>query len=317
MFSAIGMCVLAAQLAVATPATPVTAVAAQRGLTASVEAESSRSLTLINSERAQEGLSPLKWNERLAKTAQRHADLLARNRQLSHQFTGEAPLQQRLAGVGLRFGKAGENVAVNLDAQSAHLAFMHSSGHRANILNPDFNEVGVAAVSDGDLLYFVEDFVQQRAIISNTDAARALVGRFEEIARHASLPHLLHVQDTRVQDWACAVAKDPSNAARGSSVFGARFALAYSAAEPDELPGNIEWLKNLQPGDRYTIGVCFSRSSQYSTGRYFTTIAFFDGAPYSASDQRISTTDPPLTNVRFPLQGRRRAKSDLDVEALQ
>ncbi len=272
---------------------------------ASVEMNSSqRTLTLINNERAQEGLSPLKWNEHLAEASQRHAQLLARNRQLSHRFPDEAPLQQRLADVGLRFERAGENVAVNYNAEGAHLAFMHSPGHRANILNTSYDEVGVAVVNDGDLLYVVEDFTQQRTISSSADAVRGLAKRFEDLGKAADVPHLEQVQDARVQDWACAVAQDPSTAAQAAAPLGAKFVLAFSAAEADAFPGEIGWLRRAQAGDRYALGVCFSRTPRYPAGRYFVTIALFaPDKPLPVGEQSAALADSSLADMLPSLDG--------------
>lgn len=192
MVLAIGLCVLAAQVAAATPGTaPATAAAVKKAMLARVEVKSSQqTLTLLNHERVQEGLPPLRWNEQLAEAAHHHAELLARKQQLSHRFPGEAPLQQRLENVGVRFLRAGENVAVNYNAEGAHLAFMHSPDHRANILNSSYDQVGVAVINEGDLQYFVEDFAQQQTTISTADAAWILAQRFDDMARRADLPDL-------------------------------------------------------------------------------------------------------------------------------
>jgi len=60
-------------------------------------------LDLVNREREKEGLSRLEWNDQLAQAALAHSRLLAENRDLSHQFPGEAPLQERVGATTLRF----------------------------------------------------------------------------------------------------------------------------------------------------------------------------------------------------------------------
>lgn len=301
MVSAIGLCILAAQLAVATPATPATAAAVERAVVASVEVKSSQqTLTLINNERAQEGLPSLKWNEQLTEAARRHAELLARNQQLSHRFPNEAPLQTRLENVGVRFLRAGENVAVNYNAPGAHVAFMHSPSHRANILNSNYDEVGVAVVNDGDLLYFVEDFAQQeqqRTTVSTAGTARILAQRFEDMTKRTNLGQLEQVQDARVQDWACAVAQDPSTAAQGASLLGAKYALVFSSAKPDDFPETASWLKAVGSGDHYAIGVCFSDSPRYPNGRYFVSLALFAAGSQTATDRPALSGDSPVASI--------------------
>jgi uncharacterized protein YkwD len=298
MLSAIELCILAAQLAVATPVhTPVAATApALRGAPiATAEADPSRqTLGLINGARAQQGLPALDWNDQVAEAAQRHAELLVRNRRLSHQFADEAPLQKRLTGAGLRLGKVGENVAVNYDAKGAHAAFLHSPDHRANILNGEFDQVGVAVVRDGDLLYFVEDFAHRRAIQSNSDAARVLANRFAEIRKQAHAKALREVYDTRVQDWACAVAQD-LRAATPGALPGARFVLAFSEAEGDRLPAEVSHLADVESVDRYAVGVCYSRTSRYPAGRYFVTMVLF--APDAPWEQGSLFPQKPLQSL--------------------
>lgn len=55
---------------------------------------------------------------------------------------------------------AGENVGVGPDVSTLHAAFMASPGHRANVLDHDFTEVGVGVVSAGGRLWVAEVFRQ-------------------------------------------------------------------------------------------------------------------------------------------------------------
>src|ERR1700761_5745670 len=103
-------------------------------------------LDLVNHERARAGLQKLEWNDQLAKAALAHSRLLAQNRDLSHQFPGEPPLQQRVGSTSLRFNSVAENVAEAPAVDVAHRALMQSPGHRANILHPDYNAVGISIV---------------------------------------------------------------------------------------------------------------------------------------------------------------------------
>src|ERR1051325_9514478 len=66
---------------------------------------------LVNRERAKAGLEKLEWSDRLAEAALAHSRLLAENQDLSHQFPGEASLQERVGATGLRFNSVAENVA--------------------------------------------------------------------------------------------------------------------------------------------------------------------------------------------------------------
>src|SRR6266478_3031180 len=100
-----------------------------------------------NRERVAQQLPPLKWNSELAEAARQHALLMAKQDNLSHQLPGEPPLAQRAAQAGARFSEIGENIAVGPRVQSIHTGWMHSPGHRANILDVHFTALGVSASS--------------------------------------------------------------------------------------------------------------------------------------------------------------------------
>ncbi len=109
-------------------------------------------LCLINAERTSRGLSPLKRDKRLDKAAQRHNVEMLGTGCFAHECPGEPTLDDRLEQIsyivgGLVEWAFGENVAWGLGQQgspsSVVAAWMNSSGHRANILNSKFREVGI------------------------------------------------------------------------------------------------------------------------------------------------------------------------------
>jgi len=91
---------------------------------------------LANEARENAGIEPLQWNEMAAEAARAHAKLLAQNQALSHQFSGEPALRERLGATGLRFDAAAENVADAESADESHEALMNSPPHRQNLLDP-------------------------------------------------------------------------------------------------------------------------------------------------------------------------------------
>src|SRR5687768_6792145 len=60
----------------------------------------------VNSERAQRGLAPLAWNEKLVEAADAHLQVMIEAKNLSHQLPGEAPMRSRIAATELRFSTA-------------------------------------------------------------------------------------------------------------------------------------------------------------------------------------------------------------------
>jgi uncharacterized protein YkwD len=113
---------------------------------------------LTNGQRTINGLAPLATNGKLVQAAQIHAGNMARLDQMSHVLSGVAQpdLFSRAQAVGYSFARLGENIAFRYaGAPEVVDGWMNSAGHKANILNPSFNEIGVAiaANSKGELYY--------------------------------------------------------------------------------------------------------------------------------------------------------------------
>jgi uncharacterized protein YkwD len=113
---------------------------------------------LINQERIKQRLQPLAVDPRLTHAARKHTQLLVAHKTVSHQFEGEPPLDVRLANENLPSEQLGENTAVDRDLLSAHKGLINDPDHRDNILNPNYNAVGVAVIRSGGQLYVTEDF---------------------------------------------------------------------------------------------------------------------------------------------------------------
>src|SRR5580692_8870159 len=94
-------------------------------------------LDAANRERTAAGLQSLKWDDALAAAAREHARLLARENVLSHQLPGEPSLEQRVAQAGAKYAMVAENVAIGPNSEEIHDGWMHSPGHKRNILNAE------------------------------------------------------------------------------------------------------------------------------------------------------------------------------------
>jgi Cysteine-rich secretory protein family len=116
-----------------------------------------------NRERSQRKLPPLKWDEGLARAARKHAELMAGQDLLEHRLSGESDLPTRARDAGANFSHITENIGMAVSADKFHDGWMHSPGHRANILDADSDSVGIAVV-EGEELYAVEDF--SRAVVA-------------------------------------------------------------------------------------------------------------------------------------------------------
>src|SRR5947209_3231873 len=115
---------------------------------------------LVNHERETHGLPKFQWDDHLAQSAATHNRLVTERQELSHQFPGEPPLGERVGATGARFNAAGENLAYAPTVEEVHKGLMNSPPHRANILDPKFNAVGISIVKQGDELYVVQNFAR-------------------------------------------------------------------------------------------------------------------------------------------------------------
>jgi uncharacterized protein YkwD len=112
----------------------------------------------VNRERRAVGLPALRWDEALASAARQHASMMASQQSVQHTLPGEPSLPGRATHAGAHFSWISENIVQSTDARSAHIAFMNSPTHRANILDSDMDTVGIGIVERSGQIYVVEDF---------------------------------------------------------------------------------------------------------------------------------------------------------------
>ncbi len=89
--------------------------------------------------------NPLTWDARLARAAYEHSGYMAENDVLSHAGPAGEQVQARVDEVNYEWRKLGENVAVGQSSpQQVVAAWLNSPGHCANIMNPEFTDMGAA-----------------------------------------------------------------------------------------------------------------------------------------------------------------------------
>ncbi len=186
-------------------------------------------------ERATEGLPPLKRDPALVAAAHDHALKMVANHEISHQFAGEPELATRAGDDGARFSKVSENVAEGPTPMEIQSAWMHSPGHRRNILDRDVDSVGIAVVSSGGQLYAVEDFERTVATLSLTQQESAVAALITPSGVQILPANSQAHADARAT---CATESGftPSSAASHKPYFIMRF----SAAELNRLPAALQ-----------------------------------------------------------------------------
>lgn len=124
--------------------------------------EKQQAFTLLNQDRAANGLPALTLNSQLTSLADAYAaDMIKRGYFSHYNPEGESPFD-RMDKAGIKYTAAAENLAINTSVAAAQTAFMNSSGHRANILNSSYTDVGIGVVhsSDGSV-YVVQEFIKK------------------------------------------------------------------------------------------------------------------------------------------------------------
>jgi uncharacterized protein YkwD len=232
---------------------------------------------LVNHERVSRGLEPLVIDKRLTSAARAHSAIMAHNREIAHQFDHESTVEVRLGTTGLHFSRSGENVATAGDAASAHDALMHSPGHRANILKPEFNSVGIGVVRDGDQIYVTQDFALRTAELSVAEAERSVIDQFNRLRQSAGAAPLALVEAPAMRQGACEMAKanelDASAFGRGGRfpVARAQNIVVYTSADVTKLPDSLTQLRGAQGGG-VSVGVCYARSASYVNPVYWVAV---------------------------------------------
>jgi uncharacterized protein YkwD len=115
---------------------------------------------LTNASRVNHQLPILTWDEHVRKTARKHSSDMAINNYFNHtNLEGESPFD-RLQEDEVTFHTAGENLAYGqFSSIFAHEGLMKSIGHRKNILQRDFEYLGVGvAFNQASHPYFTQNF---------------------------------------------------------------------------------------------------------------------------------------------------------------
>ncbi len=115
-------------------------------------------IRLVNAARRENGLSALTHNWELSRVARYKSQDMADNRYFSHTSPTYGSPFQMIKNFGISYRTAGENIAAGQRTPKAVVdAWMNSSGHRANILNASYTQIGVGYVADGN--YWTQMFI--------------------------------------------------------------------------------------------------------------------------------------------------------------
>ncbi len=113
-------------------------------------------LDLVNKERTNAGLKPLSLNSELSKVAMAKAKDMYDNNYFDHQSPTYGSPFDMMKAFGITYNTAGENIAKGQkSAEEVMNQWMNSPGHRANILNSSFTDIGIATYNSE----WVQEFI--------------------------------------------------------------------------------------------------------------------------------------------------------------
>jgi len=107
---------------------------------------------LVNQIRSQNGLKPLTQDWQLSRVARVKSQDMADKNYFSHTSPTYGSPFDMMKSFGISYKTAAENIAMGQKTPQAVVnAWMNSSGHRKNILNPSFTTIGVGYVAKGNI----------------------------------------------------------------------------------------------------------------------------------------------------------------------
>jgi len=245
---------------------------------------------LVNRERQKLDLDPVRFSSPLRSLARKHSQNMALRGDISHLSTSGETYSERLVKGGFYFIKNGENVAYSQTfiSEFIHQGFMDSPGHRANVVDPDFDELGIGVVFKKDKGYYVtQDFIRALAPKGRIEAEAEVEENINRIRRVNSLPAILFLAEANRFAQQCSLnkAKDrspppiPSHFGE-THLFYTRtpyFEYLYSKYKDKLLDKYYETAG---------LGIDFSRNEKSPGGAYFITLLLFPESEYKSRSNK-------------------------------
>ena len=214
---------------------------------ASIPVAAGQLFNLANQARAAVGVGPLKWDPALAAGALMHCKRMVAEGPISHRYAGEPELEVRAQNAGAHFSLIEENVALGSYIATIHQGWLDSPGHRANLLNPRVDSVGIAVASGGGVLYAVADYARDVPLLSREQVEASI--------------------SAQIRPSGLFIVRDPADAraycAKGSRDTGrSAFFIVWENPDASALPAD---LANRVASGRYhtaTVGSCAPQGSE-------------------------------------------------------
>ncbi len=218
-------------------------------------------LAAANQDRANQGLAALRFDPVLTRASASHAREMAIHQAISHQFPGEPELADRGSNSGAHFSLISENVGEAPTSVIIHDMWMHSPGHRANLLDPNVNTIGIAIVTRDNQLYAVEDFastVEPLTLFQQEQTVAAVLARSG--MQVAGMTYGITPETTSNARATCTMS---------AGYVGSRrplFVMRYTASALDQIPMQLKARLTSGKYHEAVVGACSSnRTSPFSS----------------------------------------------------
>lgn len=233
-------------------------------------------LDWTNEERTKVNAPPLKWNNRLALAARLHSDEMANQKELTHQLKGEPRFTERLSERGAKFSGAAENVGYADSAEELQSGWMHSPGHRTNLLNPVYTEMGVGIVRAGNRLWATVDFASGLENLSSDAFEQAVDQQIASRRGKRRMAAMKATPSAQLRRVAC------SGESSASAAFAAlphrdsqASAFNFTTPNPTDLPSNLMNRVLELPSGSYLIGACPTKADGNGMSTYRVVVVLY------------------------------------------
>lgn len=212
-------------------------------------------LQMANQVRAEHGLTPLTWNSALARAARGHAKRVASEPgELEHQYPGEPDVVARASHDGALFSAVAENLARGgQNPSELQQVWMSTPVHRANLLDPKMNAVGIGVIESGGLLYAVEDFAHTVTAPKRDEIESQVMKALQKAG----------ISSVKMTDAARSNCESQSNTAAG-----AQLVVHWEGSNPGQLPDVL--VQRMARGTYHAaaVGACPSAQSNQGFSTY-------------------------------------------------
>jgi hypothetical protein len=153
---------------------------------------------------------------------------------------------------------------------------MNSPPHRQNILNPQFDLAGIAAIWTNGRLYIVQDFAHAMPSYSAHETKTLVEQAVADARAEAGLTGLESFAPPHLDDAACMLAQqDHPNARLVAASYSNRKVITYTQSRPEILPSGALRLIHNSDVHQFAVGSCYARNAAYPTGIYWVAILLY------------------------------------------